>query len=285
MPLYDYSKFPQGLNHRRDFVLSLLGQSELRESDFIEVKSEFDLMNRQHQIKVAKFILGAANRTPDSASRHLGGYAVLVAGLGRDRIIGIQGEELIDLSKEVQKLIGAPGDGPDWFTERVDFEDGKTVLMVFVSPPTGSIYPCLATTGKELVSGTVYIRNPGQTKAITGPQLRAKVRKLEAGSNPNLQLSVNHLGSIVELKPRFGSARELVMNQAKRLREDAPAVVEKSDEPNDIASMLNIQITGRLKNSKDFYGRTPEEFHADLDMAGSITEHELSGLALALLCP
>lgn len=279
MASYDYSKFPQGPNQRRDFVLSLLGQSELRESDYIEVKSEFDLMNRQHQIKVAKFILGAANRTPEPASRYLGGYAVLVAGLGRNEVIGIQGEELIDLNKEVQKFVGAPGDAPEWFTERVEFKDGKTVLLVFVAPPTGSIYPSLATTGKELISGTVYVRNPGQTKEISGQQLRAKVRRLEANSNSALMIAVTTLGPTTELKPQYPAARAMISELVNALQEDAPEIPKKQASSNAHSLIWANAYMPALPGSRDYYGRTPQEFHELLNLASGYTDSELEDLA------
>jgi hypothetical protein len=49
---------------------------------FLEVKSDVDLNTKAGRAKVAKFILGAANRDPGQVARRFGGHAVMLLGVG-----------------------------------------------------------------------------------------------------------------------------------------------------------------------------------------------------------
>lgn len=50
------------------------------ETNCLEVKSDLDLKSKTGIAKVAKFLLGMANREPKSAERHFHGYGVLIIG-------------------------------------------------------------------------------------------------------------------------------------------------------------------------------------------------------------
>lgn len=127
---------------------------------------------------------------------------MLIAGLGSDKVLEIQGDGLMNLYKVVEKFIGAP----EWFLWLAKFDERKKVLLVFVAPSTGSIYPSLASSRNQLESRRVYIRNQDQTKEIFGPQLRMKVHTIETGSSPDLKIQLTQLGTLTERRPPYSSA-------------------------------------------------------------------------------
>lgn len=64
---------------------------------FLEVKSTVDLNTNSGRAKVAKFILGAANRDPARAAARFGGHAVMLLGIGSGEAPGIDPFEAMDL--------------------------------------------------------------------------------------------------------------------------------------------------------------------------------------------
>jgi len=58
---------------------------------FLEVKSDVDLNTKAGRAKVAKFILGAANRDPGQVARRFGGHAVMLLGVGSGTTRGLRG--------------------------------------------------------------------------------------------------------------------------------------------------------------------------------------------------
>ncbi len=141
---------------------------------FLELKSDVDLNTQHGRHKVAKFILGAANRSPAQAARRLEGSAVLLLGVSGGAVTGIPGFEAKDLEREVRKLAGA--DGPGWDFEQIPVEGDRDVIAVIVDPPTGRVWPCMAD-GDGLKNGDVYIRGDGDTRKATGAELVAMMNR------------------------------------------------------------------------------------------------------------
>jgi len=170
----DLSRLPTGELGWSRFVEWAASSDDRIERFFLELKSDIDLTGKHGRHKVAKFILGAANRDPARAQKRFGGHALLVLGISENKIIGINGFEAKDLEREVQKFTGA--DGPIWDFERIPLEGGRDVVVVVVDPPLGVIWPCLSD-GEGLTNGEIYIRNDGETKKATGAEVKAMLAR------------------------------------------------------------------------------------------------------------
>lgn len=288
MPDYDMSHRPEGPEERRDFVNFLLGKSELRETDYLEVKSEFNLQSKNDQAKVAKFVLGAANRNPGDARQHLDGFAVFVAGVGRDDIVGIAGEETIDLGDRVGKIIGPKGSGPKWYPEFVEFDD-KTVMLVFVHPPTEELYPALASTGAGegmIKSGRIYVRKHGKTDEMEGHELRVRLNILKHQPE-KAEIELLDFGPVTVGTVPMERVRIVLGKEAERLRRKAPArsvtkPVENKDSPINAMRGFDFEAIDFVSARRDHFGRTVDEFHERIDEALSLPNQQLIGLRSAI---
>lgn len=130
---------------------------------FLEVKSKIDLNSKRDQTKVAKYILGAANRDPIQAGRRFGGHALMFLGAGDGQVVGVPPFEAKDLALTVQRLMGV--DGPRWDFERISV-NGNDVIIIVVDPPTGDVWTptdgVIPLTGVHTRGNT---RSPGQPRS------------------------------------------------------------------------------------------------------------------------
>lgn len=273
---FDMSRLPCGSDERQQLARHLVGKSDLRETYYLEVKSEFDLGNKNDQAKVAKFILGAANRDPEIASQYFGGHAIMVAGIGDDGIRGVTGTETKDLDKRVRGIVGASGDGPRYDIVSEEIE-GKNVVFFIAAPPMNDIFPALANAGfNNLVKdGHIYHRTSGETNEMTGQELRQRIRALKtAGEVTHVALSKLGpiaCGAVAEslVRHRWGQA-------IGELRSSAPARSEAGGSPIGLLSRDSQVFT------KDYYERTPDEFHSTLDFLEQQDEQYLRSLRKAM---
>lgn len=173
----DLSKLPAGARGWGEFLEWATRSDDSQERYFLELKSDVDLSSKRGQHKVAKFILGAANRDPVKAAKRFGGYAVMLIGVGGGRADGIVPFEAKDLEREVKKLTGA--EGPGWDYEQIPVAAGRVVIAIIVDPPTGRIWPALAD-GDGLFNGDVYLRGDGKTEKATGAELQVMLTRVAA---------------------------------------------------------------------------------------------------------
>lgn len=156
-------------------LLTWASESDDRvERYFLELKSDIDLNEKSGRHKVAKFVLGAANRDPARAAKRFEGHAVMLLGVSVGEIPGIDGFEAKDLAREVHKFVGVPG--PDWDFERIRLDSGRDAIAVVVAPPTGRVWPCLAD-GIGLVDGDIYLRGDGETSKAKGLEIQAMLNR------------------------------------------------------------------------------------------------------------
>lgn len=108
----DTARPPHGVLAAQALIAAAAEQGDLAERHYLELKSTLDLSTKKDKEKVAKFILGAANRMPDMAAAAFEGYGVMIIGVARGAITGIPPVEMMEISKVIQKYIGAAG--PRW---------------------------------------------------------------------------------------------------------------------------------------------------------------------------
>ena len=102
----DTNSIPLGESSWRAILKYVQKVGDEAETSYLEIKSTLDITDEQGRIKIgnqakvkiAKFLLGAANRLPKDAARHFQGYAVLVVGAEKANVQGIpRGIEQHDL--------------------------------------------------------------------------------------------------------------------------------------------------------------------------------------------
>ena len=217
----DLTRLPSGEREWPDFIQKVAGAGDLIERHFIELKSEIDPTAKDGATKVAKFILGAAHRDPERAAKYLGGYAVMLLGVGANDVRGLARFEAKDLVGAVQQYLGEPG--PRWDFVRVRVDDDHDVIVITAEPPVvGKVWPCCRE-GVGLADGRIYIRGDGETREANHDEVRAlfeRVRGAPAEVAPDLDVALN--GVVRRYKCDQALLDEYIAHERQRLEATAP---------------------------------------------------------------
>jgi hypothetical protein len=136
------------------------------ELDWVEWKIAGDLGKGPTQGTNARHVLGMANRLPDRAALHAGGFGYLIMGAQPGSAPGISRVDPAALGQGVQSWLGT--EGPAWWPH-YDEEQGAAVLVVTVAPPQPG--QRIFTLGKNLTvttPGGGSIRDTRQAPSLSG---------------------------------------------------------------------------------------------------------------------
>ena len=214
----DLSRLPTGQLSWGSLVEYTASSDDRVERYFLEVKSSVDLNTSSGRAKVAKLILGAANRDPAKAATRFGGHAVLLLGVGQGAATGVAPFEAMDLARYVSRIIGA--DGPGWDFERIPSTEGLDVIAVHVEPPTGDVWTCRAD-ADGLTDGSVYVRADGETRRATGDELRLMLERMKSKA-PDVDLDVSIEGVVHGVIVNTQFLTDAIHGESKRLTNLAP---------------------------------------------------------------
>jgi hypothetical protein len=179
----DTSRPPHGERTRKAILDAIVAMGDMTEKHYLEVKSELNIAAKADIAKIAKFILGAANRSPQTADRHFGGYAVMVLGAKQGGLPGVaSGIEVLHIEDKIKKYI-KPG-SVHWELERAPADvAGREVLFIIVDPPRQGdpVHVCRGAyqsddrknTKNDLADGDIYVRGVGATAKATSAELDA----------------------------------------------------------------------------------------------------------------
>jgi hypothetical protein len=150
-----------------------LADPTFQESHWLEWKSSVDLGERGWQARVARFILGAANRPHEVASSIQNGAAFMVLGVEPGRAVGTPRVDPATVQAGLKRFLG--GTGPAYLLDYVALED-TTVAVVTVQPVRAGSRPYLArgTFSAEKVvlqDGRIYVRRTGATEEATASEV------------------------------------------------------------------------------------------------------------------
>lgn len=196
MPELDTTRAPRGVLEAQILVAAVAEQGDLAERHYLELKSTLKLSTKKDKEKIAKFILGAANRMPEVAATAFEGYGVMIIGVAQGAIIGIPPVEMMEISKVIQRYVGAAG--PHWDVIWVPIEKSPNqVLIVIVDPPKPGQgpFPCRAN-GDLLTDGRVYIRADGETREANSEELDLLIQRGSTGAQVDVDFAVEVLGEI-----------------------------------------------------------------------------------------
>ncbi|WP_139263562.1 hypothetical protein [Geodermatophilus africanus] len=128
----DLSRVPRGELAARALVEAVAQADDRVERHCLEVKSSIDLKSKDGISKVAKFILGAANRMPDVAARYFGGHAVMVLGVAPGSTPGFEAVKALDIESCRETAAGGVRQS---LTLRIKYP--RTVALTCVLPACG----------------------------------------------------------------------------------------------------------------------------------------------------
>ena len=199
MPELDITRAPRGVLAAQALVTAVAEQGDLAERHYLELKSTLDLSTKKDKEKIAKFILGAANRMPNVAATAFEGYGVMIIGVAQDAITGIPPVEMMEISKVIQKYVGAAG--PRWDIVWVPVEGTANQVLVIIvdSPKLGQgPFPCRAS-GDSLTDGRIYIRADGETREANSAEFDLLVQRGSAGAQVEVDFAVEVLGEVASV--------------------------------------------------------------------------------------
>lgn len=139
----DTNVIPLGERALRGILDHVTAVGDEAETTYLEVKSSVELSSKAGVAKVAKFLLGAANRRPHEAARHFDGYALLVIGAQKNSSPGVpRGVEAHEVEDRLRPYLGP--EFPAFEFRRIGVDAENEVLFVIAQPPKNgqSIFPC-----------------------------------------------------------------------------------------------------------------------------------------------
>jgi len=195
----DLARAPRGELAAAQLVAAVAESGDLAERHYLELKGPPDLASKVNKAKVAKFILGAANRMPDRAAEAFEGYGVMIVGITKSGIEGVPPIEMLALAQVIQPFLGAAG--PRWDIVRVPIENSTNqVIVILVDPPQIGQPPFICrANGDGLQSGRVYFRGDGDTREPTADELDLLMARGAARPPAPVELEVGVVGTVVPL--------------------------------------------------------------------------------------
>lgn len=198
----DVDIIPLGERALRSILDHVLAVGDEAETNYLEIKGSLDLTSTEGVAKVAKFLLGAANRRPQEAARYFYGYAVLVIGAQKESPQGVpRGVEAHELEDRLRPYLGPQF--PAFEFGRISVDEGREVLFVIAQPPQDgqTIFSCHkhfqgAKRQENLDDGAIYVRGASNTRPARAGEVLALVERARGGGKSPIDLDVEIVGPI-----------------------------------------------------------------------------------------
>lgn len=190
---FDISRAPLGLRAASALVSELAKLDDRFERHYLEIKSDVD-PSKNELAKIAKYVLGSANRMPEKAATAFEGYGVIIIGVAPGKITGVPPIEILDIDKVVSAYIGPHS--PHWDLIHVPVEkSGNTVLVILVDPPQDGqdAFMCRKD-GENLSNGRIYIRADGETREARAAEVDQVIARGKRSAATEVGFEVDVLG-------------------------------------------------------------------------------------------
>lgn len=254
-----------------NLVNAILAADPVDETHWLEWKTDVNLTDRQWQARIAKFVLGVANRRPQVADPACEGCAYMALGVAPGKLSGCVLPDSAQLDDGFRRFLGA--DGPQYSVNSV-VVSGTSVVVVTVERTPPGRRPYIAqreysdAQGQILRSAGIYIRRSGKTTEADVAEVKemlAAARSEAAGAGPGWNLLVEP--SVV---------KELVAVDATEAAIDAWVAAEREDLTRGLlgrgTSFSNIfALAGESRSRNQFY----DEVDAYVDRARPVLPNEL----------
>lgn len=228
-----------------------------------------DLGQRGWQARVAKFVLGAANRPPTLAGTTHEGHAFMLLGLEPGAVVGTTVVDPSTVGAGLNRYLGTAG--PSYQLDYIALRQ-KTIAVLTVLPVLNGLRPLLARgsySGAKpvLQDGRIYVRRAGATEEATAAEVddmlteRVSAR-IAAGPRWPLQpVDAWREGRKVHVQVEQGdqviiSGPDTYFNLMQMAR-------ERPDLPAEIPPAINTRITATFD---------PPRFLADSDPARAVDD-------------
>lgn len=275
----DITRAPRGELAAAQLVEAVAQIGDLAERHYLELKGPSDLDSKANKQKVAKFILGAANRLTEKAAEAFEGCAVMILGVTAKGVEGLPPIEMLELSKVVQPFLGVPG--PRWDVFRVPVENSdKQVLVIVVEPPQPGqpVYIC-RDSGEGLTDGRVYMRADGETREATSAEQDAIRDRAVTSAAAPVELEVFVAGKVVPIVvDEEQTLEEYVATTRRRLFAALP-VPEPEPVPEPLPETRGISLDRSSRDADALRGLGVSSVLAEYAKLGSTMSDVAKGVA------
>lgn len=256
----DLTRLPQGELAARELVDAVAAHGDELEHHYLEVKSILDFGSKSDVAKIAKFILGAANRMPDTAKRAFDGRAIMVLGVAAGSINGVEPVEVMDIARGVKPYLSA--DGPRWDVQRLSLDgSSKQVLLIVVDAPEWGQNPFLChKDGAGLANGAIYIRVEGQTRQAHADEVK---QLLERGAERTSSVRLDVIPRCSAFAYSVDDRQTLdayLTRERLRLRQARIRSIKRSSDPRFGGPNLSALVAGMTIPES----RTEDEYEAQI---------------------
>ncbi len=282
----DLSRLPPGTAGWLALADHALALGDLSEVDYLELKGALRFNERQDRkrsaVVLSRAILAMANRMPDAAARHLGGYSVVLVGIGQQAVVGAEQVDGAILRDAVEPYVGE--DGPRWDHHFIDHPNGL-VLAVIVDPPQWGdrIHACRKeysdhASGLSVRDGDVLVRVPGQTRQATSYDLAQLEFRRSRAPHTGAQVRVTYVGAFD--RTSRSNVHEVIEGMvdevADELLDGIPAPVARS--PYSVGVQAILEQTAARGDK-----RSPDRFRGDVEEWRYACEEALPGVVTEFL--
>lgn len=221
-PDFDADLLPLGERALRRVLDNVIARGDEAETDYLEVKGPLEMSKRETTSKIAKFLLGAANRKPDQAAQNFQGHCVLVIGAEKGSAPGVpRGTEVHELEDRLRPYLGP--DFPGFEFGRLPVNADNEVLFIIALPPEDGqpMFPCHrdfqgSDRRDTLEDGRIYVRGKSNTRPARSEEIASLIARGESQGKAPINLSVGVQGEIPVVQKLSDTLERM---RAYRLRE------------------------------------------------------------------
>jgi hypothetical protein len=164
-----------------DRLVTALSQAtdDTVEMSYLELKGALDLATARDSFAVSKAILAFANRAPEAAAPFFDGRAVIVIGVSKGKISGMQRTENHQVLAALRPYLGDDDHSPRWKIERQRVDDQNDVLIIVVDAPrVGDPFFTLRQDFEKHQAGKIFTRTSTESVQADPKAIRMLSRRL-----------------------------------------------------------------------------------------------------------
>lgn len=251
----DTNIIPLGERALQKILDHVLNHGDEAETHYLEVKSDLNLKVKEGIAKIAKFLLGAANRDPSQAARHFRGHAVLVIGAQQGQAGGVaRGTEPHDLENSLLPYLGPTF--PDFEFGRIAIDDEHEVLFIVAPPPQDGqpMFPChkdfqgdAKLNQETLIDGAIYVRGASNTRPARSGDMLRLIQRGQGTSKPPIDIGIDLFGTIHRVS-HLSEVMEVLYDQEEQRYADR--ITESQDRPDIDPYLLKAAGVGKPATSE-----------------------------------
>ncbi len=215
-------------------LVEFCSQGDRVESEALELKgAELNPASKNGAAKIAKFLIGAANRDPDTLSSKFAGRAIMAIGVEKDGALkGVAPCDSADIDAQVQRYLGGAPIKWDTHWTPLDESGNRGILFVIVAPPRpGDPMRWCArdggTASSEVFDGDIYVRTKGSTRRAKGRDLETLQRRAMSNARRDFDVEVTNTCNVVsDYSDCVASLRRSLANFVEKRRAGVSAASE-----------------------------------------------------------